>query len=218
MYNSNESSLLILSIHCGLVDCKFLGQRFSNEDNFALQGYLAMFEDIFDCHNSVCVCARVCNQYLMGKSWGCCQISYKTTMKNYLVQNANSAQIEKPYPRDTKMNKRRYLSSKSLLSSEGVQGGNRAQDFRVAEKMGCLSQNIGRATGICQRFSGWKEMISGTGNNMGKYLDMYKAWQNLRNSSSSEWLELGLITREVCRSQIIKISYAMVGKSLDLSL
>lgn len=42
--------------------------------------------------------------------------------------------------------------------------------------------------GICQGFSGWKGMILCKGNNRGKYLDVQKACQSVRSSSSSEWL------------------------------
>lgn len=72
-------------------------------------------------------------------------------------------------------------------------------------------------------------MMSHRGTNMGKYLDMQKAGQSLRSWSNLEWLvqNLGCLserkstedeTGTVCRSQIIKVLYTMLGKSLDLIL
>lgn len=40
------------------------------------------------------------------------------------------------------MNKRQYLPSKRLLSSEGVEGGDRAQGVRAAEKGGDAQAKI----------------------------------------------------------------------------
>lgn len=58
------------------------------------------------------------------------------TMKNYPVKNADSAEVEKPCMKDKKSNKRQYLPSKRLLSSEGVEGRSRARGVRAAEKGG----------------------------------------------------------------------------------
>lgn len=45
-------------------------------------------------------------------------------------------EVEKPCMKDKKSNKRQYLPSKRLLSSEGVEGRSRARGVRAAEKGG----------------------------------------------------------------------------------